>query len=55
VLNDSVAEPEPMERQLLLKPEPNFFGPDPEPGTMSILIKCYTNPKFFLLKFIVDF
>jgi hypothetical protein len=38
----------------LLEPELKFFGPAPERG-MYILIKCYKNPKFFILNFEVDF
>jgi hypothetical protein len=43
-------EPEPVEQQL-------FAGAGagaPEPG-IKILIKCHKNPKFFILKFEVDF
>jgi hypothetical protein len=32
----------------------SFFDPAPEPG-IKILIRCYKNPKFFMLKFEVDF
>jgi hypothetical protein len=32
----------------------SFFGPAPEPG-MLILLKCYKNPQFFILKVEIDF
>jgi hypothetical protein len=39
---------------IFLEPEPKFFGLASAPG-MLIHIKCFKKPKFFILKFEVEF
>jgi hypothetical protein len=49
----SVAEPEPVERQLFAGAGVEVFLPGS--GSGAGYVKCYKNPKFFILKFEVHF